>query len=64
MSSHPNWTYPNPEAVMDPAEPPLPDTEPLLAELRATYPTVAYPAQQEDGEEQVEEAIFAGLVFP
>jgi len=64
MSSNPDWAYPNPDAMMDPSEPPLPDTESLLAELRANYPAVAYPAQQEDGEEQVEEAIFAGLVFP
>ena len=34
MSSHPDWTFPNPDAVMDPAEPPLPDTESLLAELQ------------------------------
>ena len=32
---------------------------------RRRYPVVAYPAQQEDdGEEQIEETIYAGLVFP
>ena len=41
MSQHPDWAYPNPDAMMDPGEPPLPDTESLLAELRAGYPAVA-----------------------
>ena len=32
--------------------------------LDATYPVVAYPGQQEGGEEALEETIYAGLVFP
>jgi hypothetical protein len=63
-TTHLDWTMPNPDAVMDPVEPPLPDTDSLLAELGATYPAVAYPAQQEGGEEALDEAIYAGLVFP
>ena len=47
-----------------PASPLLPDTESLLSELVPTYPVVAYPGQQEGGEEQLEETIYAGLVFP
>jgi hypothetical protein len=50
---------------MDPGEPPVPDTETLLAEVEATYPLVAYPApQQETGEEALDDAIYVGLVFP
>jgi hypothetical protein len=60
-----DWTLPNPDAVLDPGEPPLPDTESLLSELGASYPVVAYPGQQEEtGDEQLEETIYAGLVFP
>ena len=44
MSPQPDWTLPNPDAVLDPGEPPLPDTESLLSELGASYPVVAYPA--------------------
>ncbi|HZO59969.1 MAG TPA: hypothetical protein VFB51_09780 [Solirubrobacterales bacterium] len=65
MSPQPDWTLPNPDAVLDAGEPPLPDTESLLSELGAAYPVVAYPAPQEEGgEERLEEAIYAGLVFP
>ena len=65
MSPQPDWTQPNPDAVLDAGEPPLPDTESLLSELGASYPVVAYPAQQEEaGEEQIEETIYAALVFP
>jgi hypothetical protein len=56
---------PNPDAVLDPGEPPLPDDESLLSELGASYPVVAYPSQQDEaGDEQMEETIYAGLVFP
>jgi hypothetical protein len=60
------WAQPNPEALMDPADPPVPDTESLLSELGAFYPVVAYPAPQEtdDGEAEVEQTIYAGLVWP
>ncbi len=62
----PNWDQPNPADLQSVAEPPLPDTETLLAEVRAGYPAVSYPAAQEDGqdEEQVDQAIMAGLVWP
>jgi hypothetical protein len=40
-----------------------PDTETLLAELGAFYPVVIYPTQEEP-EEQFDEVIFAGLVWP
>ena len=65
MSPQPDWTWPNPDAVLDAGEPPLPDTESLLSELGASYPVVAYPAPQEDaGDQQIEETIYAGLVSP
>ena len=65
MSPQPDWTQPNPDAVLDSGEPPLPDTESLLSELGASYPVVAYPGQQEEaGEEQLEETIYAALVNP
>ena len=65
MSAQQDWTLPNPDAVLDPGEPLLPDDEALLSELGASYPVVAYPAQQDEaGEDQVEETIYAGLVFP
>jgi hypothetical protein len=65
LQQHPDWTLPNPDALLDPEGPPVPDDESLLSEVGATYPAVAYPAQQEDaGEEQLEETIYAGLVFP
>ena len=65
LQPHPDWTLPNPDAVLDPGGPPIPDTESLLSELGAAYPVVAYPAQQEDaGDDQLEETIYAGLVFP
>ena len=60
-----NWRQPNPTDLQEPGEPPLPDTETLLAELGAFYPMVSYPAVQEeerDPEEAVEQTIFAGLV--
>jgi hypothetical protein len=43
----------------------VPDDESLLSEVGATYPAVAFPAQQDEaGDEQLEETIYAGLVFP
>jgi hypothetical protein len=41
-----------------------PDTETLLAELGAFYPVVIYPTAQEEPTEQLDEVIFAGLVWP
>jgi hypothetical protein len=66
MTPQPDWTLPNPDAVLDPVEPLLPDTEALLSELGASYPIVAYPAQQDEvnDDEAIEETIYAGLVFP
>jgi hypothetical protein len=62
---HPDWTLPNPDALLDPEGPPLPDTESLLSEVGATYPAVAYPAPQEEaGDQQLEDTIFAGLLYP
>jgi hypothetical protein len=64
LQQHPDWTLPNPDALLDPEGPPVPDDESLLSEV-VTYPVVAYPAMQEDaGEEKLEETIYAGLVFP
>jgi hypothetical protein len=62
----PRWDQPNPADLQQVEEPPLPDTEMLLAEVGSSYPVVSYPAAQESepGEEAVEETIFAGLVFP
>jgi hypothetical protein len=60
-----DWTLPNPDALLDPEGPPVPDDESLLSELGATYPVVAYPASQDEaGEDQLEETIYAGFVFP
>ena len=60
-----NWAQPNPTAMLEETDPPLPDTESLLSEIGATYPVVAYPGSQDSaGEEQLEETIYAGLVFP
>jgi hypothetical protein len=65
LPQHADWTLPNPDALLDPEGPPVPDDESLLSEVGATYPSVAYPgAQDETGEEQLEETIYAGLVFP
>jgi hypothetical protein len=43
-----------------------PDTETLLAELGAFYPVVMYPTAQEEPnpEEELDQVIFAGLVWP
>ena len=41
-----------------------PDTETLLAELGAFYPVVIYPTAQEEHTEQLDQVIFAGLVWP
>jgi hypothetical protein len=43
-----------------------PDTETLLAELGAFYPVVTYPTAQEEPkpEEQLDQVIFEGLVWP
>jgi hypothetical protein len=42
-----------------------PDTETLLAELGAFYPVVIYPtAETPDPEDQLDQVIFAGLVWP
>jgi hypothetical protein len=61
-----NWAQPNPDAMVDVADPPVPDTECLVAELGAFYPVVAYPAAQEsdDVESEVDQTIYAGLVWP
>ena len=45
LPQHPDWTLPNPDALMDPDGPPVPDDESLLSEVGATYPVVAYPAR-------------------
>jgi hypothetical protein len=60
------WAQPNPEAMIDVSDPPLPDTESLLSELGAFYPVVAYPAEQQsdDEEAEVDRTIYAGLVWP
>lgn len=61
-----DWAQPNPADLQEPAGPPVPDTETLLVEVVASYPVVSYPAVQESGEpeEAVDQAIFAGLVWP
>jgi hypothetical protein len=62
-----NWAQPNPTALLDQADPPVPDTESLLSELGAFYPVVAYPAAQEpsdDLDSDVDRTIYAGLVWP
>jgi len=60
------WAQPNPDAMIDVADPPLPDTESLLSELGAFYPVVAYPAAQlsDDDESDLDQTIYAGLVWP
>jgi hypothetical protein len=61
------WSQPNPEDLQAPSDPPVPDTETLLAELGAFYPVVSYPAAQEadtSEESAVDRTIFAGLVWP
>jgi hypothetical protein len=60
------WAQPNPEAMLEPSDPPVPDTESLLSELGAFYPVVAYPAAQrsEDVDSEVDQTIYAGLVWP
>jgi hypothetical protein len=52
--------------MLDVADPPVPDDESLLSELGAFYPVVAYPAaqQSEDLDSEVDQAIYAGLVWP
>ena len=66
MTPKTEWAQPNPAALLDPAEPPVPDTEALLAEVGSSYPIVSYPASQEveTAEEAVDQTIFAGLVWP
>jgi hypothetical protein len=67
MEMHePKWDQPNPADLQEVADPPVPDTERLLAEVGTSYPVVSYPAAQEaaQGEESVDETIFAGLVWP
>jgi hypothetical protein len=64
-----NWSQPNPADLQEASGPPVPDTESLLAELGASYPIVSYPApatepEDQPAQEQVEETIFAGLVWP
>ena len=65
MTYETEWAQPNPADLQQPAGPPVPDTETLLAEV-ASYPVVSYPAAQEQGtpEEAVDQTIFAGLVWP
>jgi hypothetical protein len=66
----PKWDQPNPSDLQTVSEPPLPDTETLLAEMHSSYPAVTYPAPQEPSEhedgdqEDVDQTIFAGLVWP
>jgi hypothetical protein len=52
--------------MIDVSDPPLPDTESLLSELGAFYPVVAYPAEQQcdDQESEIDQTIYAGLVWP
>jgi hypothetical protein len=71
-----NWAQPDPSALLDPAGPPIPDTEQLvtkeplpeieavLSELGALYPVVAYPSSQVSGDQSddLERTIYAGLV--
>jgi hypothetical protein len=59
------WEQPNPVDLQSAEEPPVPDTESLLDEV-GSYPAVSYPAPQDDIEQEVavEQAIFAGLVWP
>ena len=65
IPQHPDWTLPNPDALLDPGGPPVPDDESLLSEVGASYPSVAYPGSQDStDEEELEETIYAGLVFP
>jgi hypothetical protein len=64
-----NWSQPDPQALMEPDDLPVPDTESLLSEVGACYPVVAFPAAQEttgpEGEQStVDKTIFAGLVWP
>jgi hypothetical protein len=62
-----NWAQPDPTALLDEKDPPVPDTESLLSELGAFYPVVAYPAPQErsdDLDSEVDRTIYAGLVWP
>ena len=62
-----NWAQPNPTAMLEETDPPLPDTESLLSELGAYYPVVAYPASQEPTDEpdsEIDQTIYAGLVWP
>ena len=60
------WAQPNPSANLEATDPPVPDTEALVSELGAFYPVVAYPAAQrsEDEGSEVEQTIYAGLVWP
>jgi hypothetical protein len=63
----PHWAQPNPTDLQEPSDPPVPDTETLLAEVGSGYPSVSYPAAQrseEPDEESVDQTIFAGLVWP
>ena len=71
----PHWAQPNPTDLQEPSDPPVPDTETLLAEVGSGYPSVSYPAAQrseepdeepdeELDEESVDQTIFAGLVWP
>jgi hypothetical protein len=66
MTHELEWAQPNPSALLEPGEPPVPDTESLLAEVGSSYPVVTYPAAQATAqpEEAVDQAIFAGLVWP
>jgi hypothetical protein len=62
----PHWDQPNPSDMQAETDPPVPDTETLLAEVRQ-YPVVSYPAPQaleEPEESAVDRTIFAGLVWP
>jgi hypothetical protein len=66
----PRWEQPNPSDLQAVTDPPVPDTETLLAEVGSSYPVVTYPASQDSREAEqgpdtaVERTIFAGLVWP
>ena len=64
---HPvKWEQPNPADLQAVDEPPVPDTDSLLAEVGVSYPAVSFPAAQMEvpEEDSVEQTIFAGLVWP
>jgi hypothetical protein len=62
----PKWDQPNPSDLQAETDPPVPDTETLLAAV-GQYPVVSYPAAQDPDDQEesaVDRTIFAGLVWP